>query len=476
MSDQATTEAATEATVAPATEAPAQVQEPQVAEQEAPQPTVSETPDAEGQQPEPTGRVRKQDARRQWREERQKKREQAEAAEAAEGEAGPKVDAKGNLHSPEDGKFVEKPEAEAEGEDGQDEQVPEGEGETAVAEGEATPEGDEEAASEQPAARRIPLPEGHPLRDQGIEFFEATDEQQEQGIRALVNSYTRRQEVEARDQKIREMDAKLAELQQQITRQKATEGTLQEWQKTPEYQQAVATYESILNAEGQEAASTYWDGIQGKLRETIDEKYEQDWSEIEEQRNAEAAEVWTNHAYEQIGGKLDPSITSMPGYNQWFGQAVAQLDTEILNGLHGHIQPGDTDGMMGVLKDVLDSLLLRQPEIQQLVRERQAAEKQQSKAKSRQEIIDAQKQAQQKREAENAKEQAVTDFKKEAADKRLKSPPHPLGQLSDANRGDEALVGAGADGDDPLAGLTGHALKRAARRGARADAKRRIGS
>lgn len=134
-----------------------------------------------------------------------------QAAEAARARQGPARDAKGRFSRPDD----------------TDTKDPET-GEQPAAESQADPsaDGKEGDADSPPAAevaegfKRIDLPEGHPLREQGRTFIDMPAETEE-ASRALVNSWTRRSDVDRANAAAQAAQQETVQLRRQVARLEA---------------------------------------------------------------------------------------------------------------------------------------------------------------------------------------------------------------------------------------------------------------
>ena len=164
----------------------------------------------------------------------------------------PVVDAQGRVHDPVTGKYL--PEGEAQ---------PDAEAATPAAEATEEPG----ATSVPPGFVKLPLPEGHPLRDRGREFLIAP-EGQEAEYRSLINQPARKEHltraVSERDEARREVARVKAEAEFWETHGGEVFG--------PDFQQR---YKDILETYGQEEAEAYKAGklqeVQGRLQEAQQE-------------------------------------------------------------------------------------------------------------------------------------------------------------------------------------------------------------
>lgn len=144
---------------------------------------------------------------------------------------------------------------------------------------EAAAEGAEETdAAEEKAATddRIPLPEDHPLRDRGRQFF---DELNRDEIRSLINTPLRRRELD-------EAQTELQNLRRQLAQERAKAEVYSDPSTDPLNDPEVRTaYEDIRQAYGDEAAQAYLRG-QDKRGEVAQERAQ----EHERQASVQAAQ------------------------------------------------------------------------------------------------------------------------------------------------------------------------------------------
>jgi hypothetical protein len=325
-------------------------------------------------------------------------------------------------------------------------------------------------AAPRPTVKRVPVRPGHPLAEQGLEYIEATDQRQEDAIRALLNGYERRQRVEA-------VEKENAELKARLTRSEATDAAQEKWKQTPEYRAAVEEYANIRDSVGQEAASRYWRGIQGDLAKLVDQEFRERWSKVEaEQAEREAAAVdeagiaWAQEQYEGAKQRFPAIVTGMPEFGGWFENAVLSFNAELEAGRHPDVRT--TTQMDAKFHDLLQARIMAEPKIRMLLKD--VSDRKQRDTAAAREIKERQ-QAQAQRAASDAKKEGVAEFKREVAAKRADRPPHPLGALSDAARGTDAVLG-GAEAGEDLSGLSAHELKKRLRSGVRDDVRRRFGN
>ena len=127
----------------------------------------------------------------------------------------------------------------------------------------------------------VPVADDHPLRQRGREAFNVSPED-ERDIRALLNSHTRRSELDAVQQQVNEISAQLLESRAdaEYWRERASNGGI----LTPEQTQA---YQDILNTYGQADADNYRNGI---LSSSVNEGLEQKKAEARQEHGQMVAQ------------------------------------------------------------------------------------------------------------------------------------------------------------------------------------------
>lgn len=320
----------------------------------------------------------------------------------------------------------------------------------------ATPEAG--AAEKQPI--RIELPEGHPVREMGVAELTANDPQQEQVIKALVNgTYHRRAEVE-------ELRDQLAEERRLRVQRESTEAAQEKWRQTPEYQQAVDTYQQILDMQGEEAAKQYWQGASLKLQELSKSEFSERWGEVEAQEQEAAARQWQNEAFQRAQSKLPAEVTRLPDFGNWFTEEVQLLNVKIEKGMIQNVNTAED--LHRELGQALARRLISEPAAVRILKERSAA-KQDGERTAAQQVRETEQAAKQQ------KEKAVTEFQKKAAQKRVENPPNPLAGVQHRAAPEGASsVDTTPEGPD-FSNMTPTQLKKHMREQSRQDAARRFG-
>lgn len=208
--------------------------------------------------------------------------------------AAPLVDATGRAHDADTGQFVA---ADVNSGAAVAAPVAEAAAEPAAVE----PEAPTEAAEGQlPAGfKRIDLPEGHPLRDQGIEAL-TVSEGEEQSVRALLNNPVRRAELE-------EARGYAGQLEEALVRHQAALRAANEFNavlfRDP---RVMDTYRAIETDQGPDAATLWLNGLLTEHSQGIDQYVQEAQAaratrqaEIVSQQHAQAAETFLATAFEQ---------------------------------------------------------------------------------------------------------------------------------------------------------------------------------
>lgn len=302
---------------------------------------------------------------------------------------------------------------------------------------------------------RIPVPEGHPLREMGVKELVARDAVEERAQRASLNNWTRRSENA-------ELRKQLADIGRKQAFVEATAVAQEKWMQTPEYAGYATRYAEIKEAFGEADANRYWQGIQGDLVKMRDAEFQTRSDAIDQQEMASAADEWVNDARERVQVAIPPSIRELPEFGDWFDRALKTFDAEIVAGEHDDIKPGDTEAMHKKFLAHLTARLARQPAVTAVLnraKDGDAAAQQTAAAKAAE---------QQRRDAKIAAD-AVEAFKRAEAAKRQAVPPHPLGALEPAAT---ARPAPGQPAPEDTSGMSTYEFRRAQRQAARGDAVR----
>lgn len=425
-------------------------------------------------EPEQTQPLTKREARKAMHEDRA--RRQVEAAETVVAEPGetdtgdvpePAVDEKGRRRDPKTGQFLPGEETE-ETADG-DEAVGEQDTKPEAAEKQAPEQdtdADEAATEEAGTRRRVEIDPDHPIREMGLDAFTPSTEIEEQAIRALLNgTYNRRREVETLTSERDRLQARNRDLQSKLIELESTQTATEKWKQTPEYRQAVAKYEQIQEEIGPEAATKYWKGIQGELRELIESERTQRTAAMEAKEAEEAGRAWRDEALRRLETRLPEHILNIPDFGEWVEEEIQFLNDRLEAGRLPKIKTSEDAHQE--LARLITIRLAREPAVKAVYKEiqEQRREAEQEKAS----------QAQQERRAADEKtEKAVDEFKKGVADKRRKTPPNPVAGMRGAT-GEHRAGGSEPEGPD-LDAMSPAQLKKHMKKQARQDGRRRFGT
>ena len=135
-----------------------------------------------------------------------------------------------------------------------------------------------------PLGVRIELPADHPLRGMGLDAIDARPEQ-ERAVRALLNGYMRRTEVEAAQRQAAEVQRQLVELQ-------AERAAEQEFFLSTLSRPEIAAHAADLEqAYGAEAKQRYLAGLTAEMRQQAQAKAQEARTQFEQQRATEQADA-----------------------------------------------------------------------------------------------------------------------------------------------------------------------------------------
>jgi len=326
----------------------------------------------------------------------------------------------------------------------------------AAADGRAEDTGSEAPPAEERAKPiRIEIDPKHAVYGMGETAIEAANPKQEQVIRALLNgTYTRRQENEA-------LQAKLQEVQQKLVRLESDQAATQKWTSSPEYHAIAEKYQEIRDVQGQEVADAWWRSPDNQkvLQELRDSEYNERWGKIETERVQQAATEWIDQAWQHTRSLPEP-IRGLPDFGRWFKEEAQLFDKRVELGHYPDAKAAED--LHREFTKALGARLLREPAVA-------AAYRNTTQTKVAAEADTAAKAAEAKRREDQIRADAVEQFKREAAAKRENAPPHPLGNLSGAARG--GRVGGAAPEEIDTSDMSPQQLKKLARAGASQDAR-----
>lgn len=333
-------------------------------------------------------------------------------------------------------------------------------GEVTETEPGAEPTEGEPGAEPKPEGIVVELDPRHP-GTQGLSEIKVANEQEARFIKTLLNSYTRRSEVDTWKAKAEEAEAGRMRERDWRLRQEAVAKVQTNFRSTEEYRANVDEYDRIAQEIGQQAAERYWEGVVAKLAAQSSAEYNERVAAEVQADVDRRGDFWANQMWQRANG-LSADITTLPNFRNLFAGAIRSFDAEIIAGTRPDVTAENIDDQF---QRFFNGRLLADPSVVATVKARREA-----KAKSDQ--LSAEQAEKAKREREAADQAAVDRWKKEQADKRQETPPHALGALG-ASRDRDTQGGTPAETDDS-AGMTAHQFKRSLRRGARQDGRRRF--
>ena len=289
--------------------------------------------------------------------------------------------------------------------------------------GEPTPVAEPVAAPASAAPQPILVPLPPVLREMGVESLSAKTPQEERALRALINGYVRRGDVET-------LRTRNSELERREAEREAATAARVKWEGTPEHRDAQARYQQLvqLEADGQVLAGTaeqYRASFDAQVAKLTDQELQQRMEVINEQTAAEHGRAWTDRAWENAT-TMPEAVRSLPKFEEWFGEAVETFDAKIERGHYDAILrglPADqrvTEMHRLFMKEFGASLTAR-PEVVGVfasLNQREAQEKAAAAARA----------ADEERRIAKIKADAVAEhMQKLAAQRGALPPPNPLG-------------------------------------------------
>lgn len=275
------------------------------------------------------------------------------------------------------------------------------------------------AAIPEPQKWLVTLPADHPAA-RGKERVVSFDNQADaEAMKSMLNAtFIRAKELETAQAK-----ADAYELSQ--LREETKRTTLAKYRETPAFKEAEERNRLIQQAEVEGTvpkgtAARDWQITVAEFEKVVDAAVSEVVAKREEGKTDAAADAWIDEAYRKADGRIPDLVRALPGYRDWFEQAIKSFNSEL--GL-GHIQIPEASDGHEEFRQFLAGVLARQGDVQkalQLIEQR------------KNEATTAAKAAGETREREMkaAADKAVEDFKRSTADKRTQAPPHPLGNLN----------------------------------------------
>jgi hypothetical protein len=288
------------------------------------------------------------------------------------------------------------------------------------------------ATPEAPAAPqyiKVPIPEGHPLREGGATYLLAENEQQARAARATINDYTRRSQVET-------LRAQVDQFERQVAEGAARQQAQDEWRSSPEYATRMQQVQEVRDAFGDAVADVFAKGIDADYQRLESGKIEAALGEINQRRQSEAAQSWISDARVRVTALPEP-IRSLPKFGEWFDAAIQSFNAELALGHFPQLVQGDTEAMHQEFLRFFNTRIRAQPEITALVNTVNARAAQQQTETAAKIAADA-------KEVERIEQEGVQKYLKSVADSRLAVPPHPLGTVQPATARDRTPAGSEA--------------------------------
>ena len=405
--------AVAEPVAAPAVETPAA--EP------APAPAAPAEPVAEATPEQPKGPLSRAEARRQMQAERVKRTsEQTTATEpvqatdpAAPTPAEPVVDEHGRKHDPVTGEYL--PAA--------------GDEDTKTPAASPPESGAPDPAAAKPQLTRIEVPEGHPIRQSGVDAIHVSTPDEERTVKALLNgTYHRRQEVESLTQKLTDLETKYRAEREKNIKLESTQAASEKWKQTPRYREIVEEYHEIRDTRGEGPAQAFWRGSQDELNELVEGEQSERMSAVAAEEAEAVGRTFISDAWDRMS-KLPDYLRQLPDFGRWFSEEVDTLNMRAEKGHYPELariekEAERLDFLHTKLRDQMRTRFSVEPAAVAVLNAQIAA-------KSK---VDAEAQAQAKaavaaaeaQRIEAAKKQGAEEFKRAAADKRVASPPNPI--------------------------------------------------
>lgn len=289
-------------------------------------------------------------------------------------------------------------------------------------------------AAEAPKAPSAPitvtLDDQHPVAALGTKTIHVATPEEERVVKALIKgTYARRQEVTDLQQQVAERDRQLGEFRQQDIRRQSDQAAQQQWEQTPEYQSAVTEYRRMLELEeagelGKGAATRYWAGVQGSLREVADREFTTRWGAEEARENERYANEFRRAAWGRMEHlPMAEQLRTLPEFPEWFEKGLRAFNAELEMGHFPQLRPGDVDALHREFTEFFWARLVKQPQVRQLHQRVTAQQQQQQDAA-------AQRAAEDTRSREEIERAAIERYKREIAEQNQTAPPHPLGKVA----------------------------------------------
>lgn len=318
------------------------------------------------------------------------------------------LDAQGRAHDPATGHFLPS----------------EGSPDTQAASGSPADTAEPAAAPGPQGVLRIEISPDHPIREMGLDALVASDPQQERAMRALLNSYTRRQEVDSAQQYAAQTHAENLRLQAELRAQQRWES-----EADPATLDAIRAVEEVDPA----LAALMRRGLENGRAELAEQEFQTLSQQAEAQQHAAIERQWDASTWDHAQGTLERiglgEVARLPGFTGLFGTALqsfkAALGPQIERGLQ---TPAGTDPGQFLQSQFVHHLmpyLVSDPSasavVQRIQAERQAEAARQAEAE-RQRVL--------QQGAEQAQREAEARARQEAEQAALRAATNPMGNVS----------------------------------------------
>lgn len=289
---------------------------------------------------------------------------------------------------------------------------------------------------------RIEIPEGHALREQGLDVIHATSEQEARAIRASLNSYVRRTEVE-------QARAEAAQAKEQALRLQAELQAREAWSTQVMDDGTLAKYEAIKSVDP-EAAELFMEGARARLKVAADQTYQTLHDEQVHQAVEQVGRQVVSQIVQNAHTFVPPQVAQSPAYSQVLRATLEAWGREVdARDAAGQLDYADPYRMEDFHRHLRQQLLAH-PGTESVLRQMYEAEQQQRLAE-----VQAAKEAELAAERERAKQEALREVAASAAQRHATR--HPLGQIPSNARTDRQSVSTDVD----ISSIPAHERKRA---------------
>jgi len=279
------------------------------------------------------------------------------------------------------------------------------------------------------------------LREMGVEALSAASPQEERALRALINGYVRRQDVET-------LRSRNAELERGAAQREAQSAADQKWRASPAYKTASEKYQRLVELEGSGeipagTAEDFRASFDAQVAKLTQAELDERMAVISQQEETERGRAWASEAWANVN-IMPEAVRSLPKFEGWFAEALETFDAKIERGHYDAVLSGlpvqeRVPKMHQIFMKDFGASLTAKPEVVAIfasLNQREATEKAAATTKA----------AEEERRIAKIKLDAVEEFKRSLA---KTVPPHPLGNLAPASA--QNRVPAGHEAAAPAA-------------------------